>query len=295
MLRLRSHGKINWHLEVVRRLPDGYHELRTLFQTIDLADELTLQPLAHGIELEVAGSAAGLAADSSNLAWRAAELYLSRFADGRGGVKIRLEKRIPVGAGLGGGSSNAAAVLAGLARLHGHDPERAELREAAKELGADVPFFLVGGVALGTGRGDTLLPLDDSATTSPALRIAVPPFAVSTRDVFVAHRVGVPRPAGRPLSLALAGELPAELVALEGWNDLEPTCFGLFPRLGDVYNRLTVSGASWVRLSGSGGAICALFADARVAEAAGAALPPGFGWLTVRPLRRIDWRMATGW
>ena len=295
MLRVRSHAKINWHLEVVRRRPDGYHELRTIFQTLDLADELTLELLPRGIELEIHGQSDALAAGPGNLVWRAAELYRSRFADGEGGVGIVLDKKIPIGAGLGGGSSNAAAVLAGRSRLHGHDPDRAELREAARELGADVPFFLVGGVALGTGRGDDLVALDDSGTTTPSLCLAVPPFPVPTSEVFAAHRLGPVRPRGATLARAFEGSLPVDLRQLQGWNDLEATCFRLFPQLGDVYNSLSVSGASWVRLCGSGGTVCAHFTDFRVTEAAGAALPPGFGWLTARPLRRIDWRLSAGW
>jgi 4-diphosphocytidyl-2-C-methyl-D-erythritol kinase len=288
MLRLRSHAKINWHLEVLGRRSDGYHELRTLFQTIDLADEVALESIAHGIELEIAGGDGRLAADRTNLAWRAAELFFGRFAP-TGGVRIRIEKRIPLGGGLGGGSSNAATVLAGLARLHAADVSRAELMAAAAELGADVPFFLAGGVALGTGRGDRIEPLDDSATASRALRLAVPPFAVPTRDVFAAHVVGAPRAVPAALARAFAGELPRDLAELGGWNDLEPTCLQLFPRLAEVYNRLQAAGAIQVRLSGSGGTVYALFANVQAAERAGSAIPVDFSWISARTLGRSEW------
>ena len=293
MLRLRSHAKINWHLEVLRRREDGYHELRTLFQTIDLADDVEVAPRSAGIELVVEGEPA-LAADRSNLAWRAAEIFFARLAPG-GGAAIRIAKRIPLGGGLGGGSSNAATVLAGLARLHGVDPSSPELEAAAAELGADVPFFLRGGVALGTERGDRIAPLDDSATATQALRLAVPPFAVPTRDVFGAHVVGPRRAVPASLAAALAGELPADLAAAGGWNDLEAACFQLFPELGRVYNGLIEAGADWVRLSGSGGAIAARFADERVAEAAATALPDRFRWLSTRTLGRSGWRQSAGW
>jgi 4-diphosphocytidyl-2-C-methyl-D-erythritol kinase len=292
MLRLRSHAKINWHLEVLGRRSDGYHELRTLFQTIDLADEVVLERIASGIELEIAGGGR-LAADPTNLAWRAAELFRERFGLA-GGVRIRIEKRIPLGAGLGGGSSNAAAVIAGLARLYAIDLPPADLMAAGAELGADVPFFFAGGVALGTGRGDRIEPLEDSAVASRALRLAVPPFPVPTRDVFAAYVSGARRAVPESLARALAGALPRDLAELGGWNDLEPTCFQLFPGLAGVYNRLTTAGASQVRLSGSGGTIYALFANAQVAERAGLALPGDFSWMTARTLGRNEWRDSAG-
>ena len=205
MAPIRSHAKINWHLEVVRRRPDGYHDLRTIFQTIELADELEVERAGSGIELEVADGGTELAADRTNLAWRAAELYRERFGDGGVGVRIRLRKRIPIGAGLGGGSSNAAAVLAALARSDGRDPASGELLAAAAELGADVPFFLVGGVAAGLGRGDVIRALADPRDPAPAVWLAVPPFArLDARGLREAPR----RRAARRRSRARAARSP---------------------------------------------------------------------------------------
>ncbi|MCZ7650775.1 MAG: hypothetical protein M5U13_06255 [Thermoanaerobaculia bacterium] len=134
----RSPAKVNLHLQVVGRRPDGYHELRTVFQTIDLEDRLLLALGGQGIEIECDG--AGLPAGGENLAARAAAAFAARFAPGLA-VRIRLEKRIPVGGGLGGGSSDAATVLLALRALLGRPGSAADLWEAARELGADVPFF----------------------------------------------------------------------------------------------------------------------------------------------------------
>ena len=169
-LRLRAPAKINWSLEVLAKQPDGYHEVRTVLQTIALSDWLTLTP-ADSISLEITGEALTGAARTlskippeSNLAYRAAEL-LRQTAGADAGVRIELEKRVPVAAGLGGGSSDAAAVLRGLRDLW-RLPKDAitdnALLAVAADLGSDVPFFLRGGCALGSGRGTELTPLPDS-------------------------------------------------------------------------------------------------------------------------------------
>ncbi len=164
-LRLRAAAKINWSLEVLRKQPDGYHEVRTVLQTIALSDWLTLTP-ADGISLEITGEADALASEpeESNLAYRAAEL-LRETARAAAGVRIELEKRVPVAAGLGGGSSDAAAVLRGLRELWQLSKDAiddAALVAVAAAVGSDVPFFLRGGCALASGRGTELTPLPDS-------------------------------------------------------------------------------------------------------------------------------------
>jgi 4-diphosphocytidyl-2-C-methyl-D-erythritol kinase len=159
-LRLRAPAKINGALEVLGKHPDGYHEVRTILQTIELSDWLTLTP-DDSISLSLTGEAGPLAGQplEANLAYRAATL-LPRMT-GRG-ARIELEKRIPVAAGLGGGSSDAAAVLRGLRALWRLDISDARLAAIAAELGSDVPFFLRGGCALARGRGDVLAPLPDA-------------------------------------------------------------------------------------------------------------------------------------
>ena len=155
-LRLKSYAKINLGLEVLGQREDGYHELRTLFQTVDLADDVILRPRRGGVK--VVCDHPLVPSDGTNLASRAADL-LRGYAGVKHGVEIGIHKRIPIGGGLGGGSSNAAAVLMGLDKIWrlGLGPDG--LHRLAVKLGADVPYFLVGGTALGLARGDEVYPL----------------------------------------------------------------------------------------------------------------------------------------
>lgn len=301
MKTFRSFAKINLHLEVLRRRPDGYHDLRTVFQTVDLADEVGLETTRAGIELRVTG--ADLPVDHRNLAWRAAAAFLARYPGeaGRRGVRIELDKRIPVQGGLGGGSSNAATVLLGLARLRGLEAgpgERAGgLGVMARELGADVPFFLLGGTAVGEGRGDLLTALDDGAVRPLArgqgLWLAVPPFGVSTREAFDSAPARGEGPPFARLAAALAGERVA-LEDLIGDNDLERPVFAARPELEALYTDLVRSGATRVRMSGSGSTLFALYDDPAAARPVAGFLPPGSAWMQVATLGRAEWRRAGG-
>ncbi|MDP9381722.1 MAG: 4-(cytidine 5'-diphospho)-2-C-methyl-D-erythritol kinase [Chloroflexota bacterium] len=176
-------AKVNLCLEVLRRRPDGYHELCTLFQMIDLSDHLSFVPDSE-LSLTVEGDAP---TTDENLVLRAARA-LREHAPGKG-ARIHLEKHVPTGAGLGGGSSNAAATLKGLRQLWGLDLELDDLTEIGRKLGADVPFFLSqGGAALGVGRGDLIQSLPN--TPLLWLALAVPPFSLAgkTGRVFAALR-----------------------------------------------------------------------------------------------------------
>jgi 4-diphosphocytidyl-2-C-methyl-D-erythritol kinase len=161
---LRAPGKLNWTLEALAKRPDGYHEVRTILQTIDLSDWVTLTH-SDGLTLELRGEAGSLAGEATetNLAYRAAAL-LQEWLSAAHGARIELEKHVPVGAGLGGGSSDAAAVLRGLRALWRIDIADEELASLASELGSDVPFFLRGGAALASGRGEQLSSLPDEPT-----------------------------------------------------------------------------------------------------------------------------------
>ena len=172
-LRLRAPAKINWTLEVLRIRPDGYHELRSVLQTIDLCDMVTLSE-SDGIELVLTGEPGPLADEPAkrNLACRAAEALRSRSGV-RGGVLIELEKHIPVAAGLGGGSSDAAAVLRGCDALWGAGESEANLAEIAGEIGSDPPFFVFGGTASVGGRGEIVRTLPDAR--APQILLATPP------------------------------------------------------------------------------------------------------------------------
>lgn len=170
-LRLLAPAKINWTLEVLRQRPDGYHELRSILQTIDLCDSVTLRE-ADVIELVLTGDAGPLADEppEHNLAVRAAEALRARVGTSRG-VRIEIGKNIPVAAGLGGGSSDAAAVLRGCNALWDAGQDDANLIEIAGEIGSDPPFFIVGGTASVSGRGEIVRPLPDVGPADTALDI----------------------------------------------------------------------------------------------------------------------------
>jgi len=172
-LRVLAPAKINWTIEVLRIRPDGYHEIRSVLQTIDLCDVVTLTE-CDGIELVLSGEAALLAGEppEANLAYRAAVAFRRRTR-ARRGVRIELEKRVPVAAGLGGGSSDAAAVLRGLNRLWDAAQPLDNLVEIAGEIGSDPPFFIVGGTAMASGRGDRVEALPDAV--APPIVLATPP------------------------------------------------------------------------------------------------------------------------
>jgi 4-diphosphocytidyl-2-C-methyl-D-erythritol kinase len=177
---LRCPAKINLGLEVVGRLPDGYHEIRTLFQAIDLADDLSITALESGLVLEVTGLEAPAGAD--NLVARAAALLSEHARVGRG-ARLHLHKRVPVGAGLGGGSSDAAVALMALDRLWETGLGQEGLRPLAEQLGADVPYFLRGGLCLGLGRGERLFPVECDLS-DVVFVLVCPPQSVSTAQVY---------------------------------------------------------------------------------------------------------------
>ena len=247
-----SFAKVNLHLQVVGKRGDGYHELRTVFQTVDLADELILElggaSDGPGVRLRVDG--ADLSAGPDNLVHRAATRFLARWAPGTG-VALTLRKRIPMGAGLGGGSSNAAAVLRALQRALGEPAPAGELWLLARELGADVPYFLLGGTALGVGRGDEVLPLPDLPERE--LWLVLPPIHVSTAKLFADLGELTARPFDPRIMLPVQrGELGWEAFA-HAANDLEAAVFRRWPELAALHADLRAAGAV-ARLSGSGAA-----------------------------------------
>jgi len=284
----RSFAKVNLHLQVVGRRPDGYHELKTIFQTVSLHDLLAIEETAAaGVELEVPDG--GAPAGEENLVHRAARAVLERWAPGRG-VRIALSKRIPAGGGLGGGSSNAAVTLMALPEVLGLAAPPSELRAMARELGADVPYFLVGGTALGLGRGDEIVALPE--LPEERLVLVDPGVPVSTAEAFAA--LGSPRPRPLPSGVLefLASGRAAGIAALGGDNDLEETVLARVAAVRSVYNALRRAGAAFVRLSGSGGIVYACFADWQRGREAQRYLPDGARVFSVRTLSRLAARQA---
>ena len=261
-VRTRACAKINVTLRLLGIRDDGYHELRTTFQSLALHDTLTFTRQAGPFVLE--SDDEGCPLDESNLVWRAAA-RLWRASGRRSrlhGIRAHITKRIPMQAGLGGGSSDAAAALRALAVLWGLQLPPARLVTIARELGADVPFFLEGGTVLGVERGDLLFPLLDAP--GAWVVVAVPDFGVSTRDAYAWWDEEFTTRRSRAGRSAVAED--------EATNDLQAPVEARYPRISRLVSRLRAAGASRAAMSGSGSAVFGLFATRAAAELAAANL-----------------------
>jgi 4-diphosphocytidyl-2-C-methyl-D-erythritol kinase len=265
-ISVKAFAKINLDLQVIGIRPDGYHELRTTFQSIALSDTLTFRKTRGPFRIECDDPA--FPVDRTNLIWKAAErvLRLARRRDVPSGVTVHVEKNIPMQSGLGGGSSNAAATLRALCALWRVRAGEAELHHAAARLGADVPYFLEGGTTLGFHRGDLLFPLDD---IEPAwVVIVVPEFGVSTKEAFgwwdAANR-------GRGGQGRRGGQ-DGKSSRRRSPNDLEAAVAKRHPIVGKLVRALTKEGAFHASLSGSGSAVFGMFRRRSDAQSAARAL-----------------------
>lgn len=265
-IEIKACAKINLFLEVTGKRPDGYHDLATLFARISLADDLTLRATTKpGVRLKVSGAAAFVAPAEENLVYKAAMAFFGAFKI-KPAVEMELVKKVPVGAGLGGGSSDAAAALAGLCRLYGvsHARNRARLSALALALGSDVPFFLSDGqFAAGAGRGEILTPLKPKGPL-PAMVLVYPGSPVPTGPVYRALKPV--SPAERSANLR---KFKALIQALKAGEPLKRWGALLFNRLEEpvlpahapvlrARNDLLASGAAAVLMSGSGASVFAL-------------------------------------
>jgi 4-diphosphocytidyl-2-C-methyl-D-erythritol kinase len=291
---VRSFAKINIGLKIGRRREDGFHELRTVYQTIALADLVKVE-VGRGVGIELSCKDPRVPLDESNTCHRMAERILRAFKT-RGKVRITIEKNLPVQGGLGAASSNAVATMLGLEKALKRELPAAERLRLAAEVGSDVPLFLIGGTVLGVGRGEQVYPLEDL----PGLPcvVATPRAAVSTPAAFLdwdskfapspgskltdsddsdkielfSHSVfewlsgsnfsptGVPGKAGDR-----AEALLLDLVRTGMGNDFESVVFPKYPAIREVKRALERSGAKYVSLSGSGSAVYGLFADKQTA------------------------------
>jgi 4-diphosphocytidyl-2-C-methyl-D-erythritol kinase len=272
-------AKVNLFLRVLAREETGYHQIETLFQALELSDGVAVERTdGFGIELEVEGVAPGvLGPDDENLAVRAARAYLGSVSDiqgADGGWRIHLAKRIPHGAGLGGGSSDAAAVLRGLDALHGNRVGTEGLVRIGARLGADVGFFVLDrALALGWGRGDRLLPLDPLPPREVVL--ALPPFRIDTAWAYRTlaqerEATGREGPGGGVIDLHRLRSWDG----VAGWaeNAFQAALAQAHPELGRLVDELTRAEAELALLSGSGCAVFGVFADAEAADRAAAAM-----------------------
>lgn len=280
-MRIRSFAKINLGLEVLRQRPDGYHDIKTLFQWIDLHDTLSFEPLGTP-EIRLSGDDPTIPWDETNLVHRAARLLQERSGTRRG-AEIRVEKRIPAGRGLAGGSGDAAMTLHSLDRLWDCRASRQDLRAMAAVLGSDVPYFLEGGLCLGEGRGEVLTPLPDLPNLP--LVLALPDFPVPTAQIY----------ASLPGAALTSDAKDSRIDGFLGTRDfgslenrLEEAIFSLYPRLKEYKSLFREHGAVLSLVTGSGSAVYGLFRDR---EAAGECLAE----MRVRGAAAVTLSREQGW
>jgi 4-diphosphocytidyl-2-C-methyl-D-erythritol kinase len=272
-VRLPAFAKINLRLEILGKRPDGFHELRTIFQAVSLKDEVRLASTPKpGIHLQVQGNPS-LAGEpiEKNLVYRAVDA-VRRELGTDGGVQIELSKGIPAGRGLGGGSSDAAAAMIGYLRLLGREMPRERLFRIAATLGADVPFFLEGGRALGIGKGDEIYPLPETPTRH-ILLVSPPSIHVPTPDAY--RWLNAPQLTNSASDSKLYGfcALAWSLEDSPLLNDFEEAVFQQHPRLGQIKRDLLQNGATEALLAGSGSAVFGVFPSPAKARRAAVGFP----------------------
>lgn len=282
---IEAFAKLNLTLRVLGKRADAFHDVRTVLQTIDLSDRIVCATTRGPLRLRC--RADGVPEDRTNLVWRAADALWR--ADGRSGdprdIEIVVTKRIPSRAGLGGGSSDAAATLVALTRLWNLDMSHQALAHVAATLGSDVPFFLWGGAALGIGRGDEIYPLADLPRWWAL--VVTPPFRVSTADAYRWSDGEIERDAMAAVSSTdprLSGTWLGPLSTLG--NDLELGVARRHPEIARMVAALGQHGALLAAMSGSGSAIFGLFASGPAARAARTRLRLAQSW-NVRVVRLL--------
>lgn len=257
-MKVKSFAKINLGLEVIRKRDDNYHEIRTLFQSIGLYDVLEFKTAEKG-EIRLEGDDDSIPWDKDNLIYKAALLLQKRF-DLSLGVEVSVKKKIPPGKGLGGGSSNAAVSFYALNKIWGLRLARKDLMELAKNIGADVPYFLQGGLCLGLERGDRVVALEDIIPLHCLL--ALPTFSIATPSIYSRF----------PLALTSEDKESKIIKFLTGRNycylinSLEETIFSLYPQLEDIKSLFQKLGSELSLVSGTGSAVFGLFKDKEKAE-----------------------------
>jgi 4-diphosphocytidyl-2-C-methyl-D-erythritol kinase len=271
---LPSFAKINWTLRVLGKREDGFHELFTVFQTVSLHDTLHFEDSG---ELELTCDDRRIPTDESNLIFRAAKALQRHFGI-TDGVHIHLEKHIPSPGGLGGGSSNAAVALMGLMRLWKVDAKALDLVNIAAELGSDVPFFLHGGTAIGSGRGEIIEEID--SLTADEMLVVTPDAYVSTADAFAGLNAPALTSEGQKLNLTVCrnGAKSFDLYHSALINDFERTVFDAHPEIKRVKDTLLELGAANAAMSGTGASVFAIFDNKETRQTAQKALDHESTW-----------------
>ena len=274
---LRAFAKINLDLRVLGRRDDGYHEIKTIFQAVDWCDEIVLEP-ASQFEF----SASGSPEDETNLVVRAVRAY-ERLSGIAANVRIQLKKSIPMGRGLGGGSSDAAVTFIGLQRLFKRPLQFEQVPQVLRELGSDVPFFVVGGRAAGVGRGDEVYKLDDAVDYWVVL--VDPGILIPTAEAYSWLTV----PDRSNTIEGFCGETSSECSGDVWTNDFETPVFARYPELAVIKEDLIALGAYRAALSGSGSTIFGQFQMVSDAVRAASALDRRFRVKLAKPLPRWEY------
>ena len=269
---LKAPAKVNYRLDVLSRRPDGYHELRMIMQRVDLCDEISIT-ISDTPGVSVFCGKEGVPDGPGNIAWRAADALLQRRGR-QEGLVIRIDKRIPVAAGLGGGSSDGATVLMGVNELLGLGFTDQELMEIGVTLGADVPFFIFKRPALAEGIGERLTALE--RTPDAWIVLVNPNIHVSTAWVYQNLQLtGKGEPAKLPSFIGDVAALSALLA-----NDLETVTIGRFPIIEEIKEQLVAAGAKSAMMSGSGPTVFGLFEGEAEARRAAEEIARRAGWFT---------------
>ncbi|HKH75954.1 MAG TPA: 4-(cytidine 5'-diphospho)-2-C-methyl-D-erythritol kinase [Rubrobacteraceae bacterium] len=285
-ISLRAFAKVNYALEVRGTRPDGYHEISTVLQSISLSDELQLERTRAGFDLLVEPEETEVGPPHENTVHKAWRL-LGQLVGEELPVRARLHKRVPAGAGLGGGSADAAAALLGLNELFGLGLSAEELREVGLRIGADVPFCLAGGTSLGEGIGEVLTPLP--APPPHALVVAKPEASADTARIYRAHDQRPPQnrhPAAPVVEALRTGDL--RVLACSIGNDLTPVTRELVPGVGELEDDLLLSGALGAAMSGTGSAVYGVFGSEEEARVAANALRTPFAAVCAPVWRGVE-------
>lgn len=275
-ITLKSHAKINIGLQVLNQRPDGYHNLHTIFQELDFHDTVTLVKIENGCELK--SNIKSFPLDESNTCHKAFVILKQEFPE-LGGVQIYVDKHIPQGAGLGGGSSNGAAVLKGLNQLYTFGLSDNDLEQLAVEIGADVSFFIRGGCQLGEGVGEELTPI--AKQLDYTILLVLPSFSISTHWAYKSLNNGLDTSGNKAnfADLFRRDVIPFELFK----NDFERIVIPAHPEIGEIKDALIENGARYASLSGSGSTVFGMFDEDTAASAAESVLPSNTRTILTHP------------
>jgi 4-diphosphocytidyl-2-C-methyl-D-erythritol kinase len=280
-VRIRSFAKVNLGIEVLKKRDDGYHEIRTLFQTINFFDILEFIPSSSG-NILLHGDDRSIPWNEDNLIYKAAA-SLKEMGSISQGIEIRAAKKIPSGKGLGGGSSNAAMTLYALNKIWALNLQKAELMDLGRNLGADVPYFLEGGLCLGTGAGDVISPLED--LPSLFCLLGLPALSIPTSDIYKQVRLFLTSRDKDSKIIRFLNSRDFRLLE----NKLEEPVFRLYPQIKETKSLFQRLGPELSLVSGTGAAVFGLFSDRERAEEGLKELKLELPTLLVETLPRLDY------